>query len=83
MNEELVKKIENLVTKHSYFELDNVEDEHCSFTTRENGNVHSETPSKIDILEARKLKKIILENFEDVEVYIETCDEWVNVNVSF
>jgi hypothetical protein len=81
MSEELVKQIETFVSKNSYFDLDEVEESYFTFTTRENGNVFKETPGELDILEANKLKKLLLENFKNIVVDIETFDEWVNITV--
>lgn len=81
MNEELAKQIETFVSKNSYFDLDEVEESYFAFTTRENGNVFKETPGELDILEANKLKKLLLENFKNIVVDIETFDEWVNITV--
>ena len=54
---------------------------HCRLVTRENGDVGEGTPGRKDVLEARRLKKEILEAFPGSSVSIESVDEWVDLEV--
>ena len=57
------------------------EDEHMSFWTRENGSVGDEEYSEADVQKARSLCNAIKERWPKASVSIDTCDEWVIVEV--
>ena len=82
-------KINNYLKEHSYLELDGDIDLHYSdsdildYSTRRNGNVGDEEFSYEDYEHACLMKKNLLKLFSDVDIDIETVDEWVYLNVSF
>lgn len=78
---ENVDNIINFVAKHSYFDLDFVEDDSILFRTRENGDVGSETASDDDYIEAIKLSELLRGKF-NVDCTIEVVDEWVDIEVT-
>lgn len=61
---------------------DEYDDTYVSFTTRENGDVGEEEYSEIDLQDALLMKKAIEIKFPDVQVEVETVDEWVNLEVT-
>tara|TARA_R110000851_G_scaffold97156_2_gene210683 strand:+ start:15679 stop:15957 length:279 start_codon:yes stop_codon:yes gene_type:complete len=54
--------------------------DYINFSTRENGDVGSETHSEIDLADATKLGDEISAKF-GVNPDIETVDEWVHLNI--
>jgi hypothetical protein len=85
LNESIMEQKNNIikfVEENSYFDYEGEEDSILQFTTRKNGSVSNETPSNIDVLEGRKLKNKILENFDKINVRLEVVDEWVLIFIS-
>ena len=62
------------------FTIDDNGSDFVNFSTRDHGNVGDETPGKEDIVNAKYIESYILQNFPNVDVEIETVDEWVYVN---
>jgi hypothetical protein len=70
------------VKDNSYFDYEGEENGILQFSTRKNGSVLNETASNIDILEGKKLKIKILENFNKIDVKLEAVDEYVLIFIS-
>lgn len=75
-----MKSIKVFVRKNSYFDFDQKDNNELIFSTRDNGNVGTEEAGRKDIIAGEKLAKEIKNNF-NVEVTVETVDEWVLVIV--
>ena len=79
----MIDNIVSLVEDMSYFTFDGIEDdEQLIFSTRENGDVGSETPSRIDYKEGLKVVKEIKSKYPTLSVEIEVVDEWIMIFVS-
>lgn len=78
-----IKEVEAFVTKNSYFDVHDMDSDFILFSTREHGDVGSETASDKDFRAAHKLKREIERNFKTAIVEVEVVDEWVNVSVKF
>lgn len=81
MTEAIVKELISFVTSNSYFDYESFENNHISFATRKNGSVANERASNIDLIEARQIRKKILDNFK-ISVKIEVVDEWVIIFIT-
>ena len=66
----------------SWFDLEEIDDSGVHFTTRFNGNVGAGKYSDIDLDEAYRIQARINEDYPDVEVEVDTCNEWVNLVAS-
>lgn len=76
------EKVKWVVKDGSWFEVDDDETEgFLSFETRENGDVGEEQPGEADIAEARRLGREIVQKFPELGCALDTCDEWVSLNV--
>lgn len=75
------KEIIDFITTNSYFDYEGKDDDTLKFATRKNGSVSSETASNLDIAEANRIKKEILDNFKGIVVKLEVVDEWVLLDV--
>ena len=53
-----------------------------SYNTRDNGDTQKEIPGQEDIIEARKLQKLLEDQFSNVRTNIETSEEWTNLEIS-
>lgn len=78
-----ISQARELVKRSSYFELDDMDSDSVSFTTRKNGSVADETASPIDIKEGQKLRDVLKAKFKDAVVKLEVVDEWVIVSVDW
>jgi hypothetical protein len=78
---ENVEEIKDFVDSNSYFTLDYIDDDSLMFATRENGCVGSETASDEDWIEGLQLVELLKGKF-NVDCTIDSCDEWVNVEVT-
>lgn len=67
-------KLKDFVSKNSYMEFDNEDDEQVVFATRQNGDVGSERPGSKDVAEAKRLAKLIKDEF-NLECEVEIVDE--------
>ena len=77
----VLKAIEGTKT---YMEIENEGDMNNIFlSTRENGDVGSETPGREDIKEAQRVQKILQKKFakDDIKIAASTTDEWVNLHI--
>ena len=78
-----ISPIKNFMKRQrTWFEIDGDEDDFLSYITRENGDVGEERPGRADIMEARRLKNLLGEEFPDFRVEVEVVDEWTEVHVS-
>ena len=79
----LIKKIIDFVDNFdTTLTINNTDDDSLSFGTREHGNVGSETPGKKDIQDAKRLKSALAKQFNNIDIEIETVDEWTHLNVN-
>ena len=70
------------MAENSYFDFDGEEDDRSlTFSTRQNGDVGSESPGAEDIREGKRIGREILSKFPDTSVSLETVDEWVMLTV--
>ncbi len=80
-------KIAEFVKKHSYLNLDGIIEEHythedtLSFETRDNGNVGEEEYGEEDYTAAENIQKLLNNTFDNINIDIDVCDEWVILNV--
>lgn len=65
---------------NTWFDLEEDEDR-LVLDTREHGDVGSESPGKLDVLEARRMAATLRKIFPRHEVSLETVDEWVTLEV--
>lgn len=77
-----MKEIKKFVNDNSYFELDNEEETLLAFATRKHGSIFNDAYGPEDLKEAEMLKQKLLKEFVDIDVEIDTCDEWVNLIVT-
>jgi len=80
----MMNDIIKIATKGS-FSLDerNNDEQFMLFATRENGDVGEEEYSEIDFKEAESIEKELKEKYaKNVVVDIDTCDEWVHIEVT-
>jgi hypothetical protein len=75
-----IEEIKAFVKENSYFELDCDNEDELAFITRENGNVGDETPGNEDLVEGRRVVKLINEKF-DITATTDEVDEWVYINI--
>ena len=75
-----IEEIKAFVKENSYFELDCDSEDELAFITRENGNVGDETPGNEDLVEGRRIVKLINEKF-DITATTDEVDEWVYINI--
>lgn len=79
----LIKKIIDFVDNFdTTLIINNIDDDSLSFGTREHGNVGSETPGKKDIQDAKRLKSALSKQFNNIDIEIETVDEWTHLNIN-
>lgn len=83
-NESLEKEMELIkgIARHHGIDLDSVDDLCLIFSTREHGDVSEDEPSLQDIKNAQSMRKAIIEQLPIAKVSIDTCDEWVIIEVS-
>lgn len=70
------------VMSDTSFTLDEEENDVLVFSTRDNGNVSSQTHSNVDVRNAENAKSKILSAFPKFSVSIEPVDEWVMIFVT-
>lgn len=76
--------IENLVNYSSTsMEIEEVLEDSISLMTRENGDVGEEEYGEEDYADAKNVKAQILEEFPNAKCRIDTCDEWVTLEIEF
>lgn len=84
-NEEafIFDEIKDYITKNSYFEFEGYEHGKGEFATRQYGNVSNCQFGAKDFNEAVKLKTELSKRYKgkNVNISIDTCDEWVNIYV--
>lgn len=80
----ILKNIVDMVEINSYFKADYTDNESDSITikTSENGDMVSKKHGVVDIDEARRVAKIIGNNFNNVNISIKPQDEFVVINIS-
>ena len=72
-----------LKRQRTWFDIDDVNRKSIMLSTRENGDVGDEEPGRADIQEAKRLWKIIKDEFGDaVKGSLEVVDEWVHLDIS-
>lgn len=67
----------------TWFAIDEWSVNQIVFITRANGNVGSGEPGKTDLLEAKRLRKLLRSNFPDWKWNADYIDEWVEVSGSY
>ncbi len=72
-----------MMETRSYMQLDLAEEDCVQFSTRDNGDVGECEHGAADIAHAREMRTEILAAFSTAKVQIDTCDEWVNLIISF
>jgi hypothetical protein len=79
MTQEIVNQITSLVRNKSYFTHDKYGDlNETTYSTRKHGSVHKEKHGKEDLIEGKRLKKLIKEKYgKDVKIEVGTAEEWV------
>lgn len=83
LDTETYNKIIDYMNNNSYFDLYDEDDKiSLLYTTRENGDVGSETYGDEDITEANRIKKILLNDYNNIQISIEGVDEWVHISIS-
>jgi hypothetical protein len=65
----------------TWFDEDCVCSDLISISTRDHGDVGGECPGDKDIIEARRIIKILKEAYPNLYVTGDTCDEWVSVEI--
>lgn len=63
----------------TWFSIDSWSQDRVVFITRDNGNVGTETPGRADLLEAKRLRKLLRDQFPDWKWTADYIDEWVEV----
>lgn len=77
--EEVKEFIENL--PNTTLQLSSETENDLEYSTRENGDVGSETYSMEDVKDARIVRNALLQKFKKLDISIETVDEWVHLNI--
>jgi uncharacterized protein YqfB (UPF0267 family) len=79
MTQEIVNQITSLIRNNSYFTHDKYGDlTETTYSTRKHGSVYKEKHGKQDLIEGKRLKKLIKEKYSnEVKVEVCTADEWV------
>jgi len=76
------KNIIQFVADNSYFDFDSEEEDYSyEFSTRAHGSIFNEEYGDEDLVEAHRLKALILESFPNSTVIVDTYDEWVQITV--
>ena len=78
------KVLKAIAATKTYMDIENEGDMNNIFlSTREHGDVYSETPGREDIKEAQRVQKILQKKFakDDIKVMASTTDEWVNLHI--
>ena len=78
------KVLKAIAATKTYLEIENENDKYEIFlSTRENGDVGSETPGREDIKEVERVQKILQKKFakDDLKITASTTDEWVNLQI--
>lgn len=81
LHKKVLKAIEATKT---YMDIEDESDMNNIFlSTRENGDVGSETPGREDIKEVQRVQKILQKKFakDDLKIMASTTDEWVNLHI--
>lgn len=76
------EKIINLVKETSYFDFEDYQEGIYQFSTRRFGDILNGEYGCIDYQTAIDVRKKLLANFSDINVSIDTCDEWVMLYVT-
>ena len=80
LGNEKLQEIKTLCDKElKWFTLEDSSNKGLSYTTREHGDVAEETPGAQDIVEARRVRKLLKEKFPFCILDIEVTDEWVTL----
>ena len=81
MKEEIKKEIEALGT---YLTLDDEGNSYLTYATRENGNVGDAEYGEDDMDEAYRVLEYLESIFdEDIDIQVDTFDEWVILQIEF
>lgn len=78
------KVLKAIAATKTYLDIEDESDMNNIFlSTRENGDVGSETPGSKDIKEVQRVQKILQKKFakDDIKVMASTTDEWVNLQI--
>lgn len=81
---ELIEKIKTIIRedKNTTLEVADEDYDYVNFSTRENGDVGAEKYSMIDYEDAKRMQKILKEQFSGkISTDIETVDEFVYLNI--
>jgi hypothetical protein len=76
------KVLKAIMSTKTYMDIEDMEDPSEIFlSTRENGDVGSETPGRADIKEADRVQKILQKKFPELKFTLDTTDEWTNLHI--
>ena len=80
----MIETVKDFMENKSYFDLEDEDESSLSYATRDNGDVGEEEYGMEDYTHARKIKKALILQFGNhkVSVSIDTCDEWVYVQIT-
>jgi hypothetical protein len=82
MNKPTLEELDKFICKNfGYGSCDEMDDDSLLYSTRENGDVGEEEYSEEDYNALVAEKKILLKKFDNINVSVSTCDEWVMLNV--
>lgn len=82
-NNELIEDIKEWFNDNGGdFTLHDEDDDELSYSSREYGNVGSETPGQEDIRNAIKIKRELSKIYKDINITIDEIDEWVHIDIS-
>ncbi len=80
MESEIIKAF--VLKSSSYLDCEDSDDNTLVFSTRQHGDILNEEHSDKDFNEARRVKALLLQAFNHINVEIETVDEWVILNIN-
>lgn len=80
----LLNKITDFVKNNTYFGKEYEGEDYVNFTTRRFGNISYGKYGDEDYDEARRIKKLVEEKFNNstIKTDIDTIDEWVEITIS-
>jgi hypothetical protein len=79
---EYLKEVHQFMRRqHTWFELEEKGPTYLRYSTRENGDIGEERPGEADVQEAKRLARLVREQFEEVKVSWHTVDEWVDLEI--
>lgn len=74
------ESIRTFVALNSYFQKQSYNLNDLTFSTRK--HAWNDNRGEADVKEAYRLRKLIIEKYNNVEAYVDGSDEWVSLNVN-